>query len=173
MIESVCRHLLPRRRAAVPLLALLVAMFCLLQPQLGRAQPGDAPAVVTSGDLEISAYWAKAMVPGQPAGSGYLAVSNKGSSADRLVAVSSPAAGMVEIHTMEIVNDVMTMRPVEGGLEIPAGATVALDPAGSHLMFMHVMEPFKEGSSVPLTLEFERTGKVEVTLPVRKAGPSE
>ena len=67
---------------------------------------------------------------------------------------------------MEMVNDVMTMRPVEGGLEIPAGATVELKPGGTHLMFMMVTEPFKEGGEVPVTLEFEKAGKVDLELPV-------
>ena len=122
----------------------------------------EMPAPVVAGDLEISAYRAKAMLPGQPVGGGYLTIANKGAAPDRLIAVTSPSAGMVEIHVMEMVNDVMTMRPVDGGLEIPAGATVELKPGGTHLMFMMVTEPFKEGGEVPVTLEFEKAGKVEL-----------
>jgi copper(I)-binding protein len=76
----------------------------------------------------------------------------------------------VEIHVMEMANDVMTMRPLVGGLEIPAGATVELKPGGAHLMFMMVTEPFKEGGEVPVTLEFEKAGKVDLTLPVTGLG---
>jgi periplasmic copper chaperone A len=128
-----------------------------------------AGAAVAAGDLEISGYWAKAMLPGQPAGGGYLSIANKGGAADRLVSVSSPAAGMVEVHMMEIVDDVMNMRPVEGGVEIAPGAMVELKPGGMHLMFMQVKEPFKEGTSVPVTLEFEKAGKVDLALPVQTA----
>ena len=109
------------------------------------------------------------MLPGQPTGGGYLAIANKGGEADRLLAASSPHAGKVEIHSMAMVDNVMVMRPVEGGLEIPAGGTLELKPGGLHLMFMSVSEPFREGGSVPLTLEFEKAGKVDVVLPVRKA----
>ena len=110
------------------------------------------------------------MLPGQPTGGGYLTITNKGKEVDRLLSVTSPAAGMVEIHTMEIVNDVMNMRPLDGPLEIPAGATVEINPDGNmHLMFMSVKEPFKAGATVPLTLEFEKAGKVELTLPVKKS----
>lgn len=123
---------------------------------------------VTAGDLEISSGWVRAMLPGQPAGGGFLVVTNKGASADRLLGGSSQKAGRVEIHTMEIVNDVMVMRPVEGGLEIPAGATVELKPGGLHLMFMEVAEPYQEGGTVPLALEFEKAGKVDLELPVLK-----
>jgi copper(I)-binding protein len=131
---------------------------------VSAAEQVSAPVI--SGDLTITAYRAKAMLPGQPTGGGFLTIANKGSSADRLLSVSSPSAGMVEIHTMEVTNDVMTMRPVEGGLEIPAGKTVELKPGGTHLMFMQVKEPFKKGGEVPVTLEFEKAGKVEIVFPV-------
>lgn len=135
---------------------------------------GAAATAVTVGDLAITGEWARAMLPGQPTGGGYLTITNKGGEADRLVSVASPNAGKVEIHSMEMKNDVMVMRPVEGGLEIPAGAAVELKPGGLHVMFMAVTEPFKAGGSVPLTLEFEKAGKVEVTLPVQAgAGPDE
>ena len=124
---------------------------------------------VTAGDLEITGYWAKTMLPGQPSGGGYFTVTNKGGEPDRLISVSSGAAGMVELHKMEIVNDVMTMRPIEGPLEIPAGGSVELEPGGTHLMFMHVSEPFKQGATVAITLEFEKAGKVAIALPVKKS----
>ncbi len=135
----------------------------------GHHAPAAHEAAIVAGELEISAAWAKAMLPRQPAGGGYVTIANKGGEPDRLVAASSPAAGMVEVHTMEVVNDVMTMRPLEGGLEIPAGGSVELKPGGLHLMFMKVSEPFREGVSVPVTLEFEKAGTVQVNLPVRKA----
>lgn len=126
-----------------------------------------APQAVAAGDLSITGGWARAMLPGQPAGGGYLTVTNSGQTADKLVSAASPNAGKVEVHTMEVVNDVMVMRPVDGGLDIPAGSTVELKPGGLHLMFMAVTEPFKQGASVPVTLEFEKAGKVEVMLPVQ------
>jgi periplasmic copper chaperone A len=129
---------------------------------------------VTAGHLTITGAWARPMLPGQPAGGGYLTIANRGQAADKLVSVSSPNAGRVEIHTMEVVNDVMVMRPVEGGLDIPAGATLELKPGGQHVMFMGVKEPFKEGGSVPVTFEFEKAGNVEVMLPVQaKQGADE
>jgi copper(I)-binding protein len=134
------------------------------------AAQAQAAASVTAGDLEISHFRAKAMLPGQPVGGGYLSIANRGTAADRLVNVTSPNAGKVEIHIMEIVNDVMTMRPVEGGLEIPAGATVELKPGGAHLMFMAVSEPFRQGATVPVTLEFEKAGKVDLVLPIESLG---
>jgi copper(I)-binding protein len=69
------------------------------------------------------------------------------------------------------VNDgVMTMRPVEGGVAIPAGETVALQPGSYHIMFMGIAEPFTEGSRVPVVLTFEKAGDVAVELAVEKMG---
>lgn len=143
-----------------------ISLVTSLAPSAAHETEKSHPATI--GEISVADGWVRAMLPGQPAGGGFLVVTNKGAAADRIVAASSPASGRVEIHTMEIVNDVMTMRPVEGGLVVPAGATVELKPGGHHLMFMEVSEPFKEGAKVPLTLEFEKAGKVELELPVLK-----
>lgn len=150
--------------------AVALTIIAILTAFSGRARAGDFEPV-SAGNLEISAGWARAMLPGQPTGGAYLTIANKGGEDDRLIAESSPAAGKVEIHSMEVVNDVMVMRPVEGGLVIPAGAAVELKPGGLHLMFLQVSEPFRDGGTVTLELEFDRAGKVDVALPVRKAGP--
>ncbi|MEX0957087.1 MAG: copper chaperone PCu(A)C [Rhizobiaceae bacterium] len=148
------------RRFILPLAAACGLTIAYMTP----ATAHDDMAI--AGNLEITHAWARAMLPNQPAGGGYLYISNTGSKPDRLVGVRSPVAGKVEIHTMEMVNDVMTMRPVEGGLEIPPDATVKLEPGGFHLMFMAVSDSFDEGETVPVTLEFERAGPVEIELPV-------
>lgn len=128
-----------------------------------------AADAVKVGDLTLTGGWLRAMLPGQPAGGGFVTIANGGSTPDRMIGVSTTAAGKSEMHTMEIKNDVMVMRPVEGGIEIPAGQTVELKPGGLHLMFMQVKEPFKEGATIAVTLEFEKAGKVELQLPVKAA----
>lgn len=136
----------------------------------GHATHHDhAAADTAAGDLSISSAWARAMLPGQPTGGGYMTIRNNGQTPDTLLSVSSPIAGKVEIHTMEMKDDVMVMRPLEDGLEIPAGGSVTLEPGGLHLMFMQVETPFAEGGEVPVTLEFEKAGRVEAVLPVHSA----
>lgn len=148
------------RRFILPLAAACGLTIAYMAPVLAHDD------MTTAGKLEISHAWARAMLPNQPAAGGYLYISNTGNEPDRLIGARSPAAGKVEIHTMEVVDDVMTMRPVEGGLEIPPDATVKLEPGGFHLMFMAVSDPFDEGEIVPVTLEFEHAGTVEIELPV-------
>jgi periplasmic copper chaperone A len=143
----------------------------LVQAEAGGHDHGAAAgAEVTLGALTISSAWASAMLPGQPAGGGYLTVRNGGAEADRLLSIASPAAEKAEVHRMQVVDDVMVMRPVADGLEIPAGGLLELKPGGFHLMFSKVKEPFEAGTTVPVTLTFEKAGQVEIVLPVRPAG---
>lgn len=147
--------------------------FLSLFAATGIAFPGAAAddAPVKLGNLEITSAFTKAMLPGQPVGGGYLTVKNNGPADDMLVSVASPAAGTVELHEMAMQGEVMRMRKLDTGIAIPAGKTVELTPGGLHLMFMKVKEPFKQGDKVPVTLTFEKAGKMDITLPVEAAGP--
>ncbi|MCA2408091.1 DUF1775 domain-containing protein [Rhizobium leguminosarum bv. viciae 248] len=129
----------------------------------GMAGAGDT---VKAGDLEISGGFAKAMLPGQPVGGGFFTVKNNSQADDRLVSVSSPAAGEVQIHEMVTKDNVMRMRQLKDGIAIAAGETVKLEPGNLHLMFQKVKTPFKQGDTVPVTLTFEKAGKVDLVLQV-------
>ncbi|MBB2972086.1 DUF1775 domain-containing protein [Mesorhizobium sp. RMAD-H1] len=131
-----------------------------------------AQAAVKAGSIDISGPFLRAMVPGAKVGGGFVTLENEGKDADRLVGASSPAARRVEIHEMTMENDVMRMRQLKDGIEVPAGGKVELKPGGLHLMFMDVAKPFREGDTVPVTLEFEKSGKVEVMFKVGAAGAS-
>lgn len=128
-----------------------------------------AADVVKAGDLELSGAVAKAMLPGQPVGGGTVTMKNDGASDDRLVSVTSPVAGRVEMHEMAMVNDVMRMRKMAAGIVIPAGKTVDMTSGDLHFMFYNVSKPFAEGDKVPLTLTFEKAGKVDLILDVGSA----
>jgi periplasmic copper chaperone A len=110
------------------------------------------------------------MLPGQPVGGGYLTIENTGAEADRLVSVASAASPDVQIHEMKMEGDVMKMRQLPDGIEIPAGGKVEMKPGGYHLMFVTVFEPFKEGGVVKVRLKFEKAGEVEVALRVEAVG---
>lgn len=135
--------------------------------QIGAPQSADD---AISGSIAITGAFARAMLPGQKVGGGYLTIANTGGAADRLLSVASPVAGSVALHEMAMKGDIMTMRPLQGPLDIPAGGTVELKPGATHLMFMDVGTPFAKGATIPVTLTFETAGKVEVELPVAAAG---
>ena len=125
---------------------------------------------VKAGDLVISQAWSRATPNGAKIGSGYFTVENKGASPDRLVGVSANVAGKIEIHEMATKDGVMTMRPVDKGLTIDPGKTVKLAPGGNHLMMFDLKGPLKQGDTVPVTLEFEKAGKVRISLDVQALG---
>lgn len=127
---------------------------------------GDAKA----GDLVITQAWSRATPGGAKIAGGYLTIENKGAAPDRLIGGAGDVAGKVEIHEMAMNNGVMTMRPLDKGLPIEPGKTVKLAPGGYHLMLMDLKGPLKQGDKVPLTLEFEKAGKVTLSLDVQGVG---
>ena len=144
-------------------LASLVTLFAL----------SGGPALaqeVKAGDLVITQAWSRATPAGAKVAGGYLTIENKGATPDRLVSGSGGFAGKVEIHEMAMNNGVMTMRPLDKGLEIEPGKTVKLAPGGYHLMLMDLKGPLKQGEKVPLVLQFEKAGKVTLSLDVQSVG---
>jgi copper(I)-binding protein len=125
---------------------------------------------VKAGDLVITQAWSRATPSGAKIAGGYLTIENKGAAPDRLVGGSGDIAGKVELHEMAMNNGVMTMRPLDKGLTIDPGKTVKLAPGGYHLMIMDLKSPFKQGDKVPVTLEFEKAGKVTLSLDVQGVG---
>lgn len=123
------------------------------------------------GPIEIEHPYARATMPGAPVSGGYMVIRNTGTEADRLIAGSVDFAGKVEIHEMKMDGDVMKMREIAGGLEIPAGGEVVLKPGGYHVMFMQLGEQLKEGESRKATLTFEKAGSVDVEFAVEVVMP--
>ncbi|MEQ1950231.1 copper chaperone PCu(A)C [Mesorhizobium sp. CN2-181] len=127
------------------------------------------------GDLEIGHPWSREIPDGAKVAAGYMVIKNHGTTADRLVSIVSPIAGKAEVHEMSVNSEgVMTMRPVEAGIEIPAGGEVALKPGAFHIMFMDLKQMPKAGVKFPGTLTFEKAGAVEVEFAVEpKAGEAD
>ena len=120
-----------------------------------------------AGDIRITHVYATPTPPGARIGAAYLSARNQGSQDDRLIGAASPAAARVEVHNGEIGTDgVMRMREIEA-VPMPAGSTTGMKPGGGeHLMLMDLARPLVAGESFPMTLEFERGGKVEVRVAV-------
>lgn len=111
---------------------------------------GDGPIAVTHA-------WAR---PGDEMSAVYLNITNTGVEPDQLISVET-SAGTAEIHTTRMENDVMRMRPVET-LTIPAGETVALKPAGTHIMLLNLTLPLVENETLSLVLVFASGITLEV-----------
>ena len=123
-----------------------------------------------AGGLSVQHPWARETAAGQAAGGGFMAIANTGSRGDQLVSGTSPVAAEVQLHSMTMDGGVMRMRRLTAGLAIPAGTTVELRPGGLHLMFIGLKRPLREGERFPVTLRFQRAGRVTVQFAVRPVG---
>jgi copper(I)-binding protein len=124
--------------------------------------------VAVQAQPKIEQPYARATMPGQPNGGGYLKIDNAAGAADRLVAASAEVSKTVELHTMKLDNNVMRMRQIDA-IDVPAGQAVELKPGGMHLMFIGLKAPLKAGDSFPVKLRFEKAGEVLIDVKVEAA----
>jgi periplasmic copper chaperone A len=125
---------------------------------------------VKVGDLVITQAWSRATPGGARVAGGFLTIENKGSAPDRLIGGSADVSDKIQVHEMSMKNGVMTMRQLDKGLAIEPGKTVKLAPGGFHLMMLNLKSPLKQGEKLPVTLEFEKAGKVKLSLDVQGVG---
>lgn len=143
------------RRAAARALVIAVPLALTAMPSALFAQSSTEAIRVTDA-------WLRETAPGQTAGGGFLTITNNGKADDRLTGGGSARAAQVQVHDMRMEGGVMRMRPLDGGLPLPAGRTATLKPGGLHLMLIGLKQPLKRGERVPVTLTFARAGKVTV-----------
>jgi hypothetical protein len=127
----------------------------------------------TGSPIEIKDPWARASAVGGASGSteggtgaAYMVIRNRTKNDDRLLNVQCDLAQFVELHTTETRNGVTMMARVET-MEIPAKSKIELKPGGLHIMLIKLKTDLQPGMKVPLVLEFENAGRVNVTADVR------
>lgn len=103
-------------------------------------------------DVEVKGAWVRATVPGQMATGAFMTLTAQNST--RLVGVQTPLTDMAQVHEMKMVNNVMQMRELDNGLELPAGKPVELKPGSYHIMLMNLKKPVPKDSTVAITLIF-------------------
>ena len=122
--------------------------------------------------VKVSNAWVRTTVPGQQSTGAFMALTAP--RALKLVSVTTPAAGIAEVHEMKMDGDIMRMREIPQ-LALPAGQTVELKPGGLHVMLMDLKQPFAKDAKVPFTLHFKDAKGVDsqlsVTLPVAAVAP--
>jgi copper(I)-binding protein len=125
--------------------------FWLLAATLGTQVLAQTP-------VKVESAWARATVQGQKATGAFMKLTAP--QATRLVSVSTPVAGVAEIHEMKMDGGVMKMRAMPV-LDLPANQPVELKPGSYHLMLMDLKAPLMKDSSVALTLVFKDAKGVE------------
>jgi periplasmic copper chaperone A len=121
--------------------------------------------------VQIENAWIRPTAPGAKVAAGYLVIKNSGTTVDKLVSVSSPAAEKVETHVTQKDGEILRMREVKG-YEIPAKGAFELKPGGAHLMLVNIKAPLAQGQKVPAVLRFEKAGEVKVEFSVGQPAAS-
>ena len=142
----------------------LVALLLLL----GISAPAQAQTP-TATLVVVERPWARATPAGAKTGAAYLTVTNNGKSTEHLVGASTPVADKVQFHEATEENGIARMRELRT-IEIAPAGKVILKPGHIHVMMIGLKEPLKEGQTFPLTLEFEKAGKVGVVVSVARVG---
>jgi len=143
---------------------LIVSALSLVVLLIGTAAAGD---MKKHDGLMVKDVWSRAT----PARNGvaYMTIFNHGQHMDRLVAAESPVSKKAEIHTHSMKDGVMRMRRIEA-VEVHPGEPAVFAPGGNHVMLMGLHEKLVAGQTFPVTLVFEKFGKVTVEVKVGKAG---
>lgn len=136
---------------------------------LSAALAASSAISAFAADIEATAPFAYATAPTAKAGGAYVPLTNHGP-ADRLIDVRGDAAKRVEIHTHIKDGDVMKMRKVADGIELPEGGAIEMKPGGYHVMLMGLNAPLVAGETVPVTLVFESGEELTVDVPIVERG---
>lgn len=123
--------------------------------------------------VSVQDAWVRATVPGQRATGAFMKITAPAGA--QLVGAQSTVAGVTQVHEMKLVDGVMSMRAVEGGIELPAGKAVELKPGGYHVMLMDLKAPLLKDTQITLTLllkDAKGASQFELKLPVLATGPS-
>lgn len=143
-----------------------------------------------SGGTTVTDVWTRVTTPTQTAGAVYMTIQSP--DGDTLTGASVPSSvaaeaqlhettdegsmdstdsmgsddSMDETHSMDSGDAMMGMKEVDQ-IDVPAGQSVALEPGGYHIMLIDLAKPIEEGDTIPVTLDFEQAGEIEVDATAR------
>jgi copper(I)-binding protein len=115
-------------------------------------------------EVTITNAWVRGTVPAQTSTGAYMKL--KSTEDVKVVAASSPAAKVVEIHEMSMSGTTMEMRAVPA-LPLPAGKVVEMKSGGYHVMLMGLAKPLGKDDVVPITFTVEDKGGKRTTVEVK------
>ena len=151
------------------LLAALGAVACTDDDADADADAGEASS---GGEVAVTDAWARATAgnPGENTAI-YAMIENTTGVDDTLVSVSIPSevAERSEVHEMVQRGENMAMQEIAGGLPVPAGEGVMLEPGGYHVMVMGVAEQLNPGDQFDVVFVFAEAGEMEVSVEVKEA----
>jgi len=125
-----------------------------------------APSMAHEAQISAEYPFAYPTSASQKNGAAYFTLLHMTREDDRILGVSTPIADKAELHItvggedQEVEMETVTMKKVEA-IDVPHMSTLYFDPYGRHVMLMGLKKQLIEGEKFPLTLMFEKAGKVE------------
>jgi periplasmic copper chaperone A len=102
--------------------------------------------------VEVHEAWVRTPNPAVDVAAGFMTLVNTADEPLSVVAVSSPAANIVEMHETKTIDGMASMEKVNT-LSIPARGTVRLEPGGMHLMLIGMAKPLPRQTEFTLRLD--------------------
>ncbi len=100
---------------------------------------------------------------------GYFTIKG-GPTDDRLLVVTSPVVIRVEMHESAMQGGMMTMKPLTGGVAVPARTDVKFEEGGKHLMLYNINPGLKAGQTIQMTFVFASGLQLLAYAPLRAPG---
>lgn len=144
--------------------------FALLIAGLLAATAAQAQPTMPGDGVTASQAWSRVTPPGADTAAVYVTL--KAPVGDKLIAASTPEAKEVKIHQITMANNVMIMRELVGGLLLPAGEPVPLQPGGYHIMLLGLTSPLTLGQTFPMHLTFAISPAIDIVARVAAIGVS-
>ncbi|MDG1311459.1 MAG: copper chaperone PCu(A)C [Porticoccaceae bacterium] len=139
----------------ITLLLILVAQASLVAP------------LAQSSSLQASDAYIRTMPPGLTTTAGFLSITNSGSTPCLLLSAESQLSDRLEFHEHLHSDGMMRMRPVTGGINVPAGETVVFKPGGLHIMLFNIQQPLIAGESTRLQFNTDQCGILDISAEIR------
>src|SRR5690606_10810616 len=115
----------------------------------------SAPAMASDACMPVASEgWIRKPPADLPVMAGYAKLENPCDKAVTIVAASTDAFADTSIHVTRVEDGVSRMR-VTPPLELPAGATVGIDPGGLHLMLVNPKAPLQTGDKVSVVFALD------------------
>jgi periplasmic copper chaperone A len=150
----------------VPIVDMMAEGDTMMQPAMPSSPMEWEEACV---GVHVVGAWARPAGPGMPNSAAYGLLLNLTDTDDVLLSANTVVSEATELHEMVMGDgDVMQMRPIEGGIAIPAGGTALLRPGGMHVMMIGLTEVLDDGGTLDLTLTFQENDPIELPVPIRE-----
>ena len=93
-----------------------------------------------------------------------------GAKDDRLMSVISPVVIRTELHESTTAGGMMSMKPLDGGVAVPAEGSVKFEPGGKHVMLFNLNPVVKPRNTIAMIFTFASGAQLQAQVPVRAAG---